>query len=81
VRVCRIPSFVDSSHRAHLAAGNTCEDCHGKVAERERLYREANLSMAGCLECHWLKKAGMDCSFCHDPRRANRARYGVKLFD
>jgi len=68
VRVYRIPSFVDFSHRAHLAAGNTCEDCHGKVVERERLYREANLSMAGCLECHRLKKAGMDCSFCHDPR-------------
>jgi hypothetical protein len=68
IRVYRIPSFVDFSHRAHLAAGNTCEDCHGKVVERERLYRESDLSKAGCLECHRAKNVSMDCSFCHEPR-------------
>jgi hypothetical protein len=68
VRVYHLPSFVDFSHRAHLAAGNTCEDCHGKVAERDRLYRETDISMAGCLNCHRAKKAGVDCSFCHEPR-------------
>lgn len=68
VRVYTVPSFVDFSHKAHLSAGNTCDDCHGKVVERDRLYRETNLSMAGCMECHRAKKASLDCSFCHDPR-------------
>jgi hypothetical protein len=68
IRVYRVPSFVEFSHRAHLAAGGSCEDCHGKVVERERLYRESDLSMAGCLECHRAKNASKDCSFCHEPR-------------
>lgn len=68
VRVYEIPSFVSFSHRTHMEKGNTCQECHGPVAERDRLYREADLSMGGCIECHRVKKAGMDCSFCHEPR-------------
>ena len=68
VRIYAIPAWVDFSHRSHLAAKATCEDCHGKVAERDRLYRETDISMAGCLTCHRAKKAGVDCSFCHEPR-------------
>jgi len=68
VRVYEIPSFVSFSHRTHLEKGNTCQECHGPVAERDRLYREVDLSMGGCMECHRVKKAGLDCSFCHEPR-------------
>jgi hypothetical protein len=68
VRVYEIPSFVSFSHRTHLEKRNTCRECHGPVAERDRLYREVDLSMGGCIECHRVKKAGMDCSFCHEPR-------------
>lgn len=65
-RVYQIPEFVRFSHRAHLAAGNTCQECHGPVAQRDQLFREVNLSMGGCMDCHRAKKASLDCLFCHD---------------
>ncbi len=66
VRVYEIPSYVSFSHRTHLRAGNTCVDCHGQVAARDQLYREADISMGGCMNCHRLKKASLDCTFCHE---------------
>jgi Cytochrome c7 and related cytochrome c/Class III cytochrome C family len=66
VRVYQIPSWVDFSHRSHLAKGNTCQECHGQVAERDQLYRETDLSMGGCMECHKAKKASLDCGYCHE---------------
>jgi hypothetical protein len=66
MRVYQIPDFVFFSHRTHLDKGNTCKDCHGDVAQRDRLYRETDLSMGGCMECHRAKKASLDCSYCHD---------------
>ncbi len=65
-RVYAIPSWVDFSHRAHLAKGNTCEECHGPVQEREQLAKETDLSMGGCQSCHRAKKAGLTCGFCHE---------------
>ena len=67
-RVYGIPGYVFFSHRTHLEKGNVCQDCHGSVAERDRLYREKNLSMGGCMECHTARKASVDCAFCHEPR-------------
>ena len=64
-RVYQIPDFVHFSHRAHLAA-NTCAECHGQVVEREQLFRETNLSMGSCMDCHRAKKASLDCLFCHE---------------
>jgi hypothetical protein len=66
--VYKIPIWVAFSHRAHLEAGHTCEDCHGKVAERERLYKESDISMNGCMDCHRIKKVSTRCTFCHDPQ-------------
>jgi len=51
---------------AHLTSGNTCQECHGQVAQRDQLFREVNLSMGGCMDCHRAKKASLDCLFCHD---------------
>jgi cytochrome c7-like protein/class III cytochrome C family protein len=68
VRIYRTPSYVFFSHRAHLEKANTCQDCHGPVAERDQLYRETDLSMGGCMDCHRSKKASVDCTFCHEPR-------------
>lgn len=65
-RVYQIPDFVRFSHRAHLTSGNTCQECHGPVAQRDQLYREVNLSMSGCMDCHRAKKASIDCLYCHD---------------
>jgi len=66
VRVYEIPTFVSFSHRAHLAAGNNCAECHGQVKEREQLFREADISMSACMNCHAAKKASTDCAYCHD---------------
>jgi len=68
VRVCEIPEFVTFSHRQHVTAGNTCEDCHGKVAETERLALATNLNMGGCRNCHQARNASTECNFCHDPQ-------------
>jgi hypothetical protein len=65
-RVYQIPEFVRFSHRAHLEKGAACADCHGQVAQRDQLFRETNLSMSGCMDCHRLKKASIDCVYCHE---------------
>jgi hypothetical protein len=68
VRVYQIPSYVAFSHKEHLAAGAMCETCHGQVAQRERLWRETDISMGGCMSCHRTNKASIDCTFCHEQR-------------
>ena len=50
--VTKLPDFVQFSHRAHLRNGVACEECHGQVAEMDRVYRWAPLTMGWCLECH-----------------------------
>jgi Cytochrome c7 and related cytochrome c/Class III cytochrome C family len=69
VRVYEIPSYVNFSHRSHLETGNKCEECHGKVPERAQLFKEGDISMGGCMNCHRLKKASIDCVYCHDERQ------------
>jgi hypothetical protein len=66
VRVYAIPSLVIFSHRKHTDKGNTCQDCHGAVAERDQLSKESDLSMGGCMQCHTTKRASLDCALCHE---------------
>lgn len=66
VRVYEIPSFVNFSHKTHLDAGTKCGTCHGPVATRDRLWRETDLSMGGCVSCHRAKGANTNCSTCHN---------------
>lgn len=65
VRVYELPSFVSFSHKRHLKSGATCQECHGPVAERVQLYKESDISMAGCMNCHRAKNASLDCNTCH----------------
>lgn len=65
VRVYQLPSFVTFSHKMHLDHGNTCQECHGQVAARDRIYKETDISMAGCVNCHRAKKADIGCDTCH----------------
>ena len=37
VRVHNLPDFVYFDHRAHVAAGVTCQKCHGPVESMERV--------------------------------------------
>lgn len=61
-----LPDFVFFSHKAHVAAGNQCESCHGPVAQRVTIRRETDLSMGACMNCHREKKASVECTYCHD---------------
>jgi hypothetical protein len=63
VRVYRVPSFVTFSHKTH--AGNTCEECHGPVAERTAIFQEKDTNMGSCIACHQAKKAPTTCDTCH----------------
>ena len=65
LRIYELPSFVSFSHKVHLQHGATCEECHGQVAQRARLYHESDISMATCVNCHRAKQASTDCSTCH----------------
>jgi hypothetical protein len=65
IRIYELPFFVNFSHKTHLDHGATCEQCHGQVATRERLFKEAPLSMQWCVDCHTTKKASTDCNTCH----------------
>jgi len=67
-QVYAVPSYVNFNHKLHLAKGNTCQECHGPVAEREEISKETDISMAGCIACHKEKKAGIGCAFCHEQK-------------
>jgi Cytochrome c7 and related cytochrome c len=69
IRVYQIPSYVEFSHKAHLDAGASCETCHGPVAERDRMAREVDISMTGCMNCHRANKATLACTSCHEERK------------
>jgi predicted CXXCH cytochrome family protein len=65
VRIYELPSFVNFSHQTHLSNGVTCEQCHGAVSTRDRLFKESDLSMKWCVDCHTAKQAPTDCNTCH----------------
>jgi hypothetical protein len=69
VRVYQLPSFVTFSHKVHLDHGNTCQECHGQVVQRDQLFQEVGISMAACLNCHRAKKAQTGCDTCHEPQQ------------
>jgi hypothetical protein len=69
VRVYQIPSYVAFSHKTHLDAGAKCEKCHGQVAQRDVLFREGDITMGGCMNCHRESKASNDCGYCHELRQ------------
>lgn len=75
VRVHNLPDFVYFDHRAHLAAGVACRECHGPVETMERVRQVADLSMGWCVNCHReatargvagrAVRASTDCATCH----------------
>jgi hypothetical protein len=68
VRVYELPSYVFFSHREHARAGAKCETCHGPVRTRNVLFKESDISMGGCMDCHRRHKASNDCTYCHEAR-------------
>jgi hypothetical protein len=66
VRVYEIPSFVEFNHKTHLDGGAKCETCHGPVSTRDHLWRETDLSMGGCFNCHRTTGGNTTCATCHN---------------
>ncbi len=75
VRVHNLPDYVYFDHRAHVAAGVTCQKCHGPVESMERMRQFETLSMGWCVNCHReataegvngrAVHASTDCAVCH----------------
>ena len=73
VPVAIVPDFVQFNHRAHVAAGKNCEDCHGDVSQMGIYENPQVMNMGWCLNCH-VETAGedqekliklADCGTCH----------------
>jgi hypothetical protein len=69
VRIYKLPSFVFFSHQAHLKAKADCATCHGEAQTREALWREKEISMTACMNCHKESNASTDCNLCHELSR------------
>jgi hypothetical protein len=44
----------------------TCGTCHGAVESRDVLWKQKDISMTACVECHQVRKASIACDTCHD---------------
>lgn len=73
VPVVMVPDFVQFNHRAHVAAGQNCENCHGDMTKLTVAENPQVFNMGFCLNCH-IKSAGddheklvklTDCGTCH----------------
>jgi hypothetical protein len=70
VRVNVQPDFVVFSHQPHLAAGLSCESCHGEVSRMSVARPVVRMDMGWCLKCHLDQSEEKvsrlaDCLTCH----------------
>ena len=75
VRVHNLPDYVYFDHRAHVAAGVTCQHCHGSVESMQQVSQFSDLSMGWCVNCHrdaaqhgvhgQPADPSLDCAACH----------------
>jgi hypothetical protein len=75
VRVHNLPDFVYFDHRAHVAAGVSCQHCHGPVESMQQVEQFSSLSMGWCVNCHrdaaehgvqgQPANPSLDCAACH----------------
>lgn len=50
--VFHVPDFVQFNHRAHVAAGQNCENCHGDFTDVTVPTPTKVFNMGFCLDCH-----------------------------
>ena len=73
VPVAQVPDFVQFNHRAHVAAGQNCENCHGDMSKMTVAENPQVFNMGFCLKCHQtvagddhvLLTKLTDCGTCH----------------
>jgi hypothetical protein len=51
-RVHDLPDFAYFNHSIHVQKGVSCVSCHGRVDKMPITWKEKDLSMAWCLDCH-----------------------------
>lgn len=53
IKVHNVPDHVFFSHAQHVNAGKIdCKECHGDVAQMDRIIQVNDLGMGWCIECH-----------------------------
>jgi hypothetical protein len=52
VKVHNLPEHVYFPHRRHVAAGVSCEECHGDVGSMAKVEQKVEHTMGWCLDCH-----------------------------
>lgn len=52
VKVHNLPDFVYFNHSRHVLSGVDCKNCHGDVANMQRIEQVMPLTMGWCLSCH-----------------------------
>jgi menaquinone reductase, multiheme cytochrome c subunit len=52
VHIHRLPDFVFFNHEAHVTAGVSCVNCHGRIDQEVEVHQEKPLNMAFCIACH-----------------------------
>jgi len=66
VKVNVVPEHVFFNHQRHINTKVACEECHGQVADLQRLPRKP-WRMKACIDCHRSKNAIVDCWLaCHN---------------
>jgi hypothetical protein len=60
-----IPNHVKFNHKRHVAAGVTCQSCHGQIPEMPVVERVSSMKMGWCIDCHRMQGASIDCTTCH----------------
>lgn len=67
VRIYAVAAGVYWSHRSHLEVGLKCVECHGDVAQMDRVIRASDVAtMGGCIACHKARRAPTGCESCHE---------------
>jgi hypothetical protein len=52
IKVHHAPDHVYFPHRKHVAAGVSCQECHGPVEEMDKIKQVKEFTMGWCLDCH-----------------------------
>jgi len=52
VKVHNLPDFVYFNHSRHVLSDVDCKNCHGDVANMQRIEQVMPLTMGWCLSCH-----------------------------
>lgn len=52
VRIHKLPDHAFFNHQWHIAAGVSCQTCHGPVEQMNVVQQWQKLEMGACMECH-----------------------------